>query len=379
MDGDPSARCHPIEMATSNFCLRIGFSLATIVLVASADQIYPNDPRIEWTGAAFAKTSTELVEFCRFSDACLVSTESYFKVANAKTTTGVVIRFTTTSAKVTARFRVLPGENRGSRFGIRQNGRLITEKSFSKTESNPALEILSEAPGTAVTYEILMPIFSNCGLTGLDVSDSTLIANPVRTRPVYAAIGDSITHGTGQTATAETYPWLLSNRMGWTLNNLAVGGARVSPSVGNDLKGRKIDVITIMLGFNDWNIVNDPAVYRANYSALLEHIRMHQADATIFCITPLPSSRTKSPGANVVTSLEPYREVVRRLVESRISTGDRRLHLIEGPSVATIADLSKDGTHLSVTGAAHVADSLEAAIKKLHSAELQLKPIRRGP
>lgn len=344
------------------------FGSAALSLPAFAALIPPNDPKIGWTGAAFAKAGPDLVEFCRFSGACLADPEARFKIDRARTTTGVVLRFTTTSARVTARFRVLPGENRGSRFGVRQNGVQTAERSFTRNETDISLEMVSVAPGTAVPFEILLPIFSNYGLTGLELSDGALLANPARAGPVYAAIGDSITHGTGQSATWETYPWLLAQTMGWTLHNLAVGGARVSPPVGHDLAGRKIDVVSILIGFNDWNLVNDPAVYRADYGTLLDHVRRHQPGTAILCITPLFSGKTKAPGPGVVTDLEPYRAAVRGLVQARAAAGDQRIFLIEGLPLAGAADLAKDGVHLSVAGAAHVARTLGDAIKKLELA-----------
>lgn len=334
-------------------------------LSAFAVHVQPNDSHIEWTGAPFAKVGPTLVEFRRFSDDCLANAAAFLRESKATTTTGVVIRFTTTSSRVTASFRVLPGDNRGSWFGIYQNGVRTAEMKVDKSKSTFGLDLVSVAAGSPVTFEIVMPIFSNCGLTGLDLSDGALLRNPELSRPVYAAMGDSITHGTGQDATWQTYAWIVAQDKGWTLENLAVGGSRVTPPIGDDLKGRKIDVISILIGYNDWNIVNDPVVYRTNYELLLAKIRKHQPRAAILCITPLYSSKSKPSGPGITETLDPYREIVRSLVRTRSAQGDDRIFLIEGLSLSDAADVSKDGVHLSIPGAGRVAGRLSRAIEKL--------------
>ncbi|MBP7142125.1 MAG: SGNH/GDSL hydrolase family protein [Opitutaceae bacterium] len=345
------------------FLLAACFPLS--VVSAFAVHVQPNDPRIEWTGAPFAKAGPDLVEFRRFSDDCLANAKAFLRESKATTTTGVVIRFTTTSARVTASFRVLAGDNRGSWFGIHQNGVRTAEMKIDKSKSTFGLDLVSVAAGSPVTFEIVMPIFSNCGLTGLDLSDGTLLRNPELNRPVYAAMGDSITHGTGQDATWQTYAWIVAQEKGWTLENLAVGGSRVTPPIGDDIAGRRIDVISILIGYNDWNIVNDPAVYRTNYESLLEKIRQHQPQAAILCITPLYSTKSKPSGPGVTENLDPYREIVRSLVRARAAHGDDRIFLIEGLSVSDAADVPKDGVHLSIPGAGRVAERLCGAIEKL--------------
>ncbi|MBX7121313.1 MAG: SGNH/GDSL hydrolase family protein [Opitutaceae bacterium] len=360
---------------------RLSFLLVVFGILSAisafAVHVAPNDPHIEWTGAPFAKVSPNLVEFRRFSDDCLANATAFLRESKATTTTGVVIRFTTTSARATANFRVLPGDNRGSWFGIYQNGVRTAEMKVDKSKSTFGLDLVSVAAGSPVTFEIVMPIFSNCALTGLDLSDGTLLRNPKLNRPVYAAMGDSITHGTGQDATWQTYAWIVAQDKGWALENLAVGGSRVTPPIGDDIKGRRIDVISILIGYNDWNMVNDPAVYRANYESLLKNIREHQPRAAILCITPLYSSKSKPSGPGVTETLDPYRDIVRSLVRSHSAQGDDRIFLIEGLSISDAADVSKDGVHLSIPGAARVAERLSRAIEKL-DLKLTGQPLARS-
>ena len=349
------------------FRLNCLLAVCSLLLVSATFAVHvpPNDPKIEWTGAPFAKVGPNQIEFRRFSDECLANARAFLRESRATTTTGVVIRFTTTSAKVTANFHALPGENRGSWFGIFQNGVRTAEMKIDKFKGVFGLDLVSTSPGSPVTFEIVMPIFSNCALTGLDLSDSALLRNPSLNRPIYAAIGDSITHGTGQESTLQTYAWIVAQKMGWTLENLAVGGSRVAPPVGDDLKSQRIDVISILIGYNDWNIVNDPAVYQANYESLLNKIRQHQPHTTILCITPLYSSKTKPYGPGVTVNIEPYREIVRSLVRSRTARGDDHIFLIEGLALSDSADFSKDGVHLSIPCAGRVAERLSRAIEKL--------------
>jgi len=240
---------------------------------------------------------------------------------------------------------------------------LVQEPHFAKDKADLSFAIAAPDNRPA-TYEIALPSWASVGFLGLQLdAGARLLPNPARPRKTYAAIGDSITHGTGQGSAAyKTYPFLAARAMNWELYNLAVGGSKTSPALGAMLARKRVDVVTILVGYNDWNTHADPATYAAAYAKLLDQLRRSQPTAALFCITPTLTKNTVSR-TKQATPLEAFRTVVREAVRSRTAAGDRKIFLIEGTSLTDEADL-RDTVHLN-EGARRVAASLASAIRKL--------------
>jgi len=131
----------------------------------------------------------------------------------------------------------------------------------------------------------------------------------------YVGLGDSITRGVGSTDGVTSYMDIMNDNVGFkTMTKLAVSGATAMPSQGRDELSFQValipagtDLITVMIGVNDWdvnNIVGDmDAVMGKTYISLdknlsfieafrynLETIKRNFPDAKIFVITPLKTS-----------------------------------------------------------------------------------------
>ncbi len=326
--------------------------------------IAPDDPAIAINGVFFPARAHEVVTFSRFDPATLASPDIHFDTARAQPATGAVLRFTTASAHIGVRFRAQPGENRGSEFGVFRDGALVQEPHFAKDKADLSFAIVAPDDHPA-TYEIALPSWASVGFLGLQLdAGARLLPNPDRPRKTYVAIGDSITHGTGQGSAAyKTYPFLAARALNWELFNLAVGGGKTSPALGAMLAGKRVDVVTILIGYNDWNTHADAAVYAADYAKLLNQLRRTQPDAAIFCITPTRTKNTVSR-TKQATSLEAFRTVVRDAVRERTAADDHKIFLIEGTSLTDEADF-RDTVHLNDEGAQRVAAALASAIRKL--------------
>lgn len=336
---------------------------AVAMPAAASQAIAPNDPALAFDGILFPRVTSQLVTFQRFDEATLASPETRFERLRAAPATGAVIRFTTASQRIRIKFAAQPGENRGADFGVLRNGAFMHEEHFDKAREDLSFAIQT-TDATPATYEVALPSRSSVGFEGLELDDgATLLPNPERRRKAYIAIGDSITHGTGQGSAAyKTYPFLLARAMDWELFNLAVGAGKTSPSIGAMLAGKCVGVVTILVGYNDWNTHADPATYARDYTLLLQRVRDSQPAAEIYCITATLTtnavSRTKQP-----TPLETFREVVRTAVRDRVAAGDSHLHLVEGPPLMDGADLN-DAVHLNDRGSRHVAEALAKVMKR---------------
>ena len=325
-----------------------------------------DNPLIEFVGAKQIRKNGDHLEILRFSDSILnqSQTKAFYNATKARTTSGAVIKFTTTSSNVKVLLADQPQTLRGIDIGIFQNGNYDTCVSWTSAPADYSFSIASKSPGKAVTYEISLPSWANPGFKGLVLDDGTVLAaNPkIENQITYAAIGDSITHGTGQQSKSFlTYPWNLARANGWKLYNLGIGGSTTTPEMGNELNDIAADVVTILWGYNDaGNKQFTLEDFKTRYDKLIENVRKCRPDAKIFCITPTFTENIIREGK----SLLDYRQAVTDIVAAKKSAGDNSIYLIKGDELTTKADLL-DGVHLTPDGAKRFAEKLNEIIKPI--------------
>ncbi len=349
-------------------------SLSISVLVfllsfnAMARQIAATDERIQVHGAKYVSRTESGLSVNRIREDVLSKNpkELGLNPQKARTTTGVILSFQTDSHKIGITFRALPGENRGSEFGVFENEALIREFKFPKTEKPVKLEIQSKDAGSSF-FEIALPSWANAEFLSMNIDDNAHLDRlPVAEKKVYVALGDSISHGVGQgSATHKTWPFLLSRKLDAELYNLAVGGGKISIPVAAMLADwGKIDLITILIGYNDLHFDGkSPEEYGEKYNELLDVIRENHPETKIYCITPL---YTKNPVSNKTGhSIQEFRETLIRLIKKK-GSADKNLHLIEGNHITSEKNLRTDNpsdpVHLGTEGAAMLADELASRI-----------------
>lgn len=332
------------------------------VLVLPARDIPPDDARLQFSGVLHKVPVKEGIELLRFSEKTLSPKNrgGTFQIQRARQTSGCVIRFRTRSVSVKLKFVPLAAV-REYQFAVYQDGKLA--KVFEENPNQRAftLEVASAAPGRSVLYEVALPSWANAAFAGLVLEgESDLEALPPDQRPVYAAVGDSISHGTGQMSRSDlTFPWHLAKACGWQLMNFGIGGSVTSPGLVPDIASAKPDVVTILWGYNDWQGGKsrlEPFVRR--YREALEGMRKHCPDAEIYCITPIVTATAPVPNG---LDLDAFRQAVDSLVRERRNAGDLRVFVVRGEELTSSGDLC-DGIHLSPEGAARFAHALQMAL-----------------
>ena len=88
----------------------------------------------------------------------------------------------------------------------------------------------------------------------------------------------------------------------------------------------KADVISVLMGANDWQGGGPLARYRSNMMGFFDAIRKAQPNVPIYYLTSLWVPPSWNPKAQVA-DLEAYRQVAREIVTAR---KDANLHLVEG-------------------------------------------------
>ena len=356
-----------------------GYAFVTVsALLQYQDQTHfipPDDPRIRISGAEFSKYSAQQVELQRHSDLLLSmpTNESLLNPQKARTTSGIIISFSTDSPTIRAGFKKLPGEQRNGLYTVFNNDNAISEFTInSQTDSIFYFEFDNPDTSSASLFEITLPTWNNLAFTGLEI-DSAYDLTDLRQgdKKRYVAYGNSITHGTGQRGTKETYAFQVARHFGWELYNVAVGGAKTSVALADMIRDNfdRLDYITILIGYNDYNNEGvDTTTYKNRYDAVLNSIREKHPQSDIFCITPTYTRQDSSKKTGIPIS--DFRKAVANLVHHQQAQGDAHLFLIYGERITSEANLkdpatSNDPVHFSVDGAALFADSLIKAIRTI--------------
>jgi lysophospholipase L1-like esterase len=176
-------------------------------------------------------------------------------------------------------------------------------------------------------YEIVLPYGDSVDFQGVEVNAAAKMQPPPAPPAVrYIAYGDSVTHGFTASAIDKTYPYLVAQKRGWQLINLGLGGRASNVVDAHILKTLKADVITVLMGVNDWQGGGPVERYRKNMMGFFDAIRALQPTVPIYFITSLHVPPAWSPKTQIA-DLEAYRQVSREIVTAR---KDPNMHLIEG-------------------------------------------------
>jgi lysophospholipase L1-like esterase len=216
--------------------------------------------------------------------------------------------------------------------------------------------LLDQAAMEKRLIELILPYGDSLDFTGLEVNDGAVFF-PVEPRPSfrYVAYGDSITQGFQCSMVSRTYPFLVAEAKKWQLVNLGFGWRQATALDGVVVGSFKADIITILMGYNDY-ITNKPLKsYEADLQGVIRNIRAQQPLVPIYLLTPLWS--TEPHPTTLGLKLEDYRKVVRNVAEK---AEDQNLHLVEGLNlIPNDPQYFSDGVHPNDAGFSVLAWNLE--------------------
>lgn len=341
-------------------------TVSELMAFSNHKKIASNHPFIKVSGTNYAYVEDQIMRFPRHSAELLKMPKgkSKFSPVKAQTGSGVVVSFKTSSPIIKASFKVLQGENRGGVFAVYQDGKKIQTLRFGKKD-NPEkiIEIQSKLKHSSV-FQIIIPHWTNVGFKGLELEEGHSLEKIAEDKkPIYVAYGNSITHGTGQQATFQTYPFLLAKKMNWNLYNVAVGGGKTSVPMAKMIRDdfEHIDFMTILIGYNDYNGEGlSSEAYGKRLSSFIQTIREKHPSTNLFCITPTytKTKQSKKSGQTIVQ----FRDMMASVVKSFQHKGDAHLFLIRGEKISKESDL-KDVVHFNVDGAKSFSELLYNEIK----------------
>lgn len=280
---------------------------------------------------------------------------------------GARVRWRTDSPRVRVRLRYSArhtGTSRNSVGVFRIDGRSDPAWTFTRPAAGEA-ELVVPLPADATwhDYEVILPYGDSVDVLGVEVAAGAAWA-PARARPEtrYVALGDSVTHGFTASEVTKTYAFQVAERNGWELVNLGIGGRGTHGPDGAFLAGVKADVVSVLIGVNDWQAGAELERFRANYRQLVADLLRGNPRAAVHLITPLWVPPTWAP-ATVRFPLERYREIVREVAAQH---PDPRLTVIEGPALIDHDSALFDpiAVHPNDAGFAQMAERLTLALRR---------------
>ncbi len=212
-------------------------------------------------------------------------------------------------------------------------------------------------------YEIVLPFGDSVEFCGLELDPQASLEPFQSSRTLrYLAYGDSVTQGFSASRIDKTYPYLLAKDQNWEALNLGMAGRASTASDGAVVGGIQADIITVLMGVNNWQGGTPLAQYRSQMVGFLTLLRAQQPDVPVYLITPLWVDPAWNP-PNAILELESYR-VTLRDIASQLQ--DNNLQIIEGPSLIDPENkyFNSVAVHPNDAGFAMLAQRLEDAIKK---------------
>ncbi|MFT6747556.1 MAG: lysophospholipase L1-like esterase [Glaciecola sp.] len=355
--------------------------MVLLLVVLSQQNIYSqqiiqlDNPHIYYEGLFYPNISSEKVELNRHLSSMETNWESGMAGSWIQqwvtTQTGVRIRFKTSSPLIDLEFTKRDGA--GTIGTTPNNGfSVFVNNVIIQNSSSLSFTIAHPNPGVSEIFEVSLPNLWGVDFTGMQIEDGYSVEDPgALNQPIYVSIGNSITHGTGQyVSSAKTYPFLLAKQKGWDLHNLAVAGAGLGWATALNTKGKKVDVISILIGFNDWKYLTTAlSEHETMYGRLIDSLRSYHPDAQVYCISPLT---TTEKAYSAPYEIQDFRDMVVKVVSDRQKSDDK-LCFIDGPSISDASMLaSGDVVHLSESGASKLADNLYVKTNECGSAALSI-------
>lgn len=329
--------------------------------------IAPNNENIQVYGSHYLRMEGDEMILHRHSDTVYKRKhrENLFNPLKARTSAGMYIEFKSNSPTIKFKFKTAKGNPKYAFFTVFQDGEFDQKKAFKYEEdAEMTLEIIAKNTKKETLYRITLPLITDIHFLGLEIEDKFKLCKLKKEgKPIYVAYGDSITHGIGQKNTSETYPYQLAEKMGYELFNAAVTGARTSTAMAEMIRDdfKKIDMITILIGYNDYSWKGLSAEdYATQYAKVLRILREKHPDTKIYCISLTHTTQNISKKSKIPA--EDYRKVVREIIAKRQKNGDKNIFLVKGEDITTIANL-KDKVHFSIDGAKLFAEALYQEIK----------------
>ncbi len=268
------------------------------------------DPNICWEGV----TETEVVSggelrTWRFPKSYAeIDVSGYYTSKRAASSAGIVMKIKTASPALDVEFA--DDQTYTGQHFFYHNIAVFKNDVFQFTTNDYDIP-LTNSGGTSVEWKFVMPVYTQMNLKSIELTSGySLETIDCNNKPIYLAIGNSITMGVGvtQNGSHNTYSRLIADSEGYELYNWAIGGSKVYDGILDNLSsGIEPDLVTILWGYNDVHYSGNDNYFNNNtfpqYEAILDTICRKFPSAKVMAILPTYTTNPTNTAARTVPIL----------------------------------------------------------------------------
>jgi len=221
---------------------------------------------------------------------------------------------------------------------------------------------LSNSTGGSVEWKLMMPTYTQINLKSIAIENGhTLESINCNSKPVYLAIGNSITMGVGLTEneSRDSYSRVIADSLDYELYNWGIGGSKVHDTVYSNLTNSSLTptLITVLWGYNDVHYSTSDDHFTNStfpkYESLLSSILQNYPNACVMAILP---TYTSDP-TNTTTRTIPNLEAGQLNIITNLQLTYPKLDYMVGSAYTSAASLA-DVVHLNNSGNIALANGL---------------------
>lgn len=315
----------------------------------SFQAIDPTNQFIVYEGVVEKEISLEKATLFRFTkDYATSEVSGFYQQKRAAASSGIKIRFKTSSPKIKAYFQenLTHGDDVfWHTFDVFRNGTfLFDDQGWEIEGENPTQEV--------VEWAITLPSYSMIEFLKLEIINGFELEPINKDKPVYIAIGNSITHGMGidSFSTRKTYPHVVADSLGYELYNWGIGGSKIYEGIlSNFIPELDPDLITILWGYNDVHYSGHDSYLSLNtfpkYETLIGTMAQNFPEACIMAVLSPYTTNPVHTDARTIDSLKSGQlEVIKKLQQTYSN-----LNFMDGFDYTGQEDLNDD-VHLNSNG-----------------------------
>lgn len=315
----------------------------------SFQTIDPTNANLIFEGALESDISASKATLYRFKKSyATTGVSGFYSQSRAAASSGITLRFKTSSPSIKAYFQenlTIGDDIYWHTFDVYKNGVFqFDSQGWGIEMENPAQEM--------VEWEITFPTFSTVEFLKLEILNGFSLEPISKDKPVYVAIGNSITHGAGidSFSTRKTYPHIIADSLDYELYNWGIGGSKVYDGVlDNFSTGLTPNLITVLWGYNDVHYSGHDSYLDATtfpkYETLLSTLAQDFPDA---CIMAILSTYTRTPENTPIRTIDSLRSGQLEILNDLQQTYSN-INYMNGWDYTDDAGLNDD-VHLNIHG-----------------------------
>lgn len=270
-----------------------------------------SDPNICWEGVVESEiTSGGELRVFRFQKSYATNdVAGYHTAERATSSAGIVMKLNSSSPSINISFT----EDLTWADDIFWHKIAVFKDGVHQFSTNDFDISLSNSTGNSVEWKFVMPTYTQINLKNIDIENGhSLESINCNNKPVYIAIGNSITMGVGLTEneSREAYSRVIADSLGYELYNWGVGGSKIHDTVYSNLTNTSLTpaLITVLWGYNDVHYSTDDDHFNHStfpkYESLIASILQNYPNACVMAILPTYTSNPSNTAVRTVPNLK---------------------------------------------------------------------------